>query len=76
MSTSLKTVEEKSEEKEVRDVKDNLLKAREEVEEEDLVVTENLETINPLNQKPPQKQSQLDLFVPSSPSYLFYILKD
>ncbi len=67
----MRTVEEKSEEKEVRDVKDNLLKAREEVEEEDLVVTENLEKINPLNQKPPQKQSQLDLFVPSSPSYLF-----
>ena len=59
-STSLRTMEEKSEEKEVRDVKDNLLKAREEVEEEDLVVTENLETINPLNQKPQLKQQPLD----------------
>ena len=48
----MRTVEEKSEEKEVRDVKDNL-KAREELEEEEHpVVTENLETINQLNQKP------------------------
>lgn len=70
-STSLRIVEEKSEEKEVRDVKDNL-KAKEEVEEEDLVlVTESQEKSNLLNQKLQQKQSQLDLFVPSSPSYLF-----
>ena len=59
-STSLRTVEEKSEEKEVRDVKDNL-KAREELEEEEHpVATENLETINPLNQKPQLKQQPLD----------------
>ena len=52
----MRTVEEKSEEKEVRDVKDNL-KAREELEEEEHpVVTENLETINPLKQKPQLKQ--------------------
>ena len=69
----MRIAEEKSEERDLRD-KDVVmvnLKAREEVEEEDPVSKESQEKSNLLNQKPQQKQSQLDLFVPSSPSYLF-----
>ncbi len=69
----MRIAEEKSEERDLRD-KDVVmvnLKAREEVEEEELVSKESQEKSNLLNQKPQQKQSQLDLFVPSSPSYLF-----
>jgi hypothetical protein len=58
----LRIAEEKSEERDLRD-KDVVmvnLKAREEVEEEDLVSKESQEKSNLLNQRLQQKQSQLD----------------
>lgn len=58
----MRIAEEKSEERDLRD-KDVVmvnLKAREEVEEEDLVSKESQEKSNLLNQRLQQKQSQLD----------------
>jgi hypothetical protein len=58
----LRIAEEKSEERDLRD-KDVVmvnLKAREEVEEEELVSKESQEKSNLLNQRLQQKQSQLD----------------
>jgi hypothetical protein len=61
-NTLLRIAEEKSEERDLRD-KDVVmvnLKAREEVEEEELVSKESQEKSNLLNQRLQQKQSQLD----------------